>query len=439
MNLRKDPDEGSDSDPEDNTASSSTKLKPWSAFEFSGFRMMWISGVSSSVTMQMRNIGFGVWLYEETGSGVMLGLLGVVQLIAQMPATLFGGAFADSMDRRKLITFTQSFSFILIALATILLLADQLRPWHIYGIVLILGLTSTLGGPARSAITANIVPTSHLMHAVTSNTATYQISSILSPLMFTAAYELIGLSAVFVLGVCTSIPATLMPLFVKLRYSLMEQDKKTNEAPMIQRLWEGFTFVRTHPILPGLYAMDIGVTVVSYYREIMPLIVDKLFRQGAWAIGPLTAANSLGGVAGSFLVLFMANFRAKGMLVLYATSIYAILLFAFGSLQFLPGNPVVLLVVGGAIISGLGMTDAIGMTTRQTTVQLTTPDNMRGRAVSFHSFCAMSANNIGTFEVGYMSSRIGAGNTMLLGGVISVMVVIAVWRLISGLRNYRYP
>ena len=286
MNLRKDPDEGSDSDPEDNTASSSTKLKPWSAFEFSGFRMMWISGVSSSVTMQMRNIGFGVWLYEETGSGVMLGLLGVVQLIAQMPATLFGGAFADSMDRRKLITFTQSFSFILIALATILLLADQLRPWHIYGIVLILGLTSTLGGPARSAITANIVPTSHLMHAVTSNTATYQISSILSPLMFTAAYELIGLSAVFVLGVCTSIPATLMPLFVKLRYSLMEQDKKTNEAPMIQRLWEGFTFVRTHPILPGLYAMDIGVTVVSYYREIMPLIVDKLFRQGAWAIGP---------------------------------------------------------------------------------------------------------------------------------------------------------
>ena len=277
------------------------------------------------------------------------------------------------------------------------------------------------------------------MHAVTSNTATYQISSILSPLMFTAAYELIGLSAVFVLGVCTSIPATLMPLFVKLRYSLMEQDKKTNEAPMIQRLWEGFTFVRTHPILPGLYAMDIGVTVVSYYREIMPLIVDKLFRQGAWAIGPLTAANSLGGVAGSFLVLFMANFRAKGMLVLYATSIYAILLFAFGSLQFLPGNPVVLLVVGGAIISGLGMTDAIGMTTRQTTVQLTTPDNMRGRAVSFHSFCAMSANNIGTFEVGYMSSRIGAGNTMLLGGVVSVMVVIAVWRLISGLRNYRYP
>ena len=156
MNLRKDSDEESDNKTEDGTHSN-VKLRPWSAFEFSGFRMMWLSGVSSSVTMQMRNIGFGVWLYEETGSGVMLGLLGIVQLVAQMPATLFGGAFADSMDRRKLITFTQSFSFILIALATVLLLSDQLRPWHIYTIVLILGLTSTLGGPARSAITANIV------------------------------------------------------------------------------------------------------------------------------------------------------------------------------------------------------------------------------------------------------------------------------------------
>ena len=82
MNLRKDPDKGSVNKSEECAESSNLKLKPWSAFEFSGFRMMWLSGVSSSVTMQMRNIGFGVWLYEETGSGVMLGLLGIVQLLS---------------------------------------------------------------------------------------------------------------------------------------------------------------------------------------------------------------------------------------------------------------------------------------------------------------------------------------------------------------------
>ena len=438
-----------------NSDITTSSLKPWSAFTYVGFRLLWISGVSSSITMMVRNIGFGVWLYEETGSGIQLGLIRIVQLEVQMPAILFGGSFADLINRKRLISVTQSFSLILISIATILLITDNLRPVHIFSIVGILGVTSTLGGPARSAMTANVVPESHLMHAVTSNTATFQISAIITPLIFSLAYGLVGLVGVFALGIIFSIPATVIPLFINPIYGKKQSSDPSPEiTPTIpdeskgylrvirrefHRIWAGFTFVRHHPILPGLYIMDIGVTVFSYYREIMPLIVDRLFKQGSVWIGPLTAANSIGGVAGSFLVLFMANFRAKGQLVLVATGIYSLLLFAFGSIQFLPIDPITLLMIGGIIIASLGASDAIGMTTRQTTVQLTTPDDMRGRAVSFHSFSAMSANNLGTFEMGFMSSRIGAGNTMLLGGCIAILVVLSVWRLIPGLRNYRYP
>ncbi len=421
-----------------NNSQETNNIKPWSAFSFRDFRLLWISGLCASVTMQTRILTFGVWLYQETGSGLQLGLLGLVQLAVQMPSNLFGGAFADQFDRRKLIASTQSFSFFLIGLATILFVTDNLHPWHIYSIVGILGLTSTLGAPARSALTANVIPSSHMMHAVTSNTATFQISMILTPLLFSSTIELIGLEGAFLTAVIFSVPATIFPLFVRLKYNI-DGNQNTQNTSMIKRIYEGFKFVKNHPILPGLYALDIGVTVVSFYREIMPLIVDKLFRQGPWAIGPLSAANSLGGVAGSFLVLSLANYRSKGMLVLYATGTYALLLFAFGSIQYLDLNTIFILTVGSIIIAGLGATDAIGMTTRQTTVQLTTPDNMRGRAVSFHSFCAMGANNIGTFHVGFMSSRIGAGNTMILGGVVSICVVLAIFKFVSGLRNYRYP
>ncbi|MBR49213.1 MAG: hypothetical protein CL734_03185 [Chloroflexi bacterium] len=413
-------------------------IKAWSAFSFRDFRLLWISGLCASVTMQTRILTFGVWLYQETGSGLQLGLLGLVQLAVQMPSNLFGGAFADQLDRRRLIAFTQSFSFFLIGLSSILFITDNLKPWHIYSMVGILGLTSTLGAPARSALTANVIPSSHMMHAVTSNTATFQISMILTPLLFSSTIELIGLEGAFLTAVIFSIPATIFPLFVNLKYNI-DTNENTQNISMIKRIYEGFKFVKNHPILPGLYALDIGVTVVSFYREIMPLIVDKLFRQGPWAIGPLSAANSLGGVAGSFLVLSLANYRSKGMLVLYATGTYALLLFAFGSIQYIELNTIFILTVGSVIIAGLGATDAIGMTTRQTTVQLTTPDNMRGRAVSFHSFCAMGANNIGTFHVGFMSSRIGAGNTMILGGIVSICVVLAIFKFVSGLRNYRYP
>ena len=125
--------------------------------------------------MQMRMLVTAVWLYDVTGSGLQLGLLGVVQLAVQLPAILFGGALADQWDRKKLIAVTQSFSFIFIGLMTLLVMFDRLEPWHVYAVTAILGVTSVLGGPARSAITANIVPRSHLMHAVTSNTATFQV------------------------------------------------------------------------------------------------------------------------------------------------------------------------------------------------------------------------------------------------------------------------
>ena len=405
------------------------RLRPWSAFAFPDYRILWLSSAAGLVTMQMRMLATGVWLYDVTGSGLQLGLLGVVQLAVQLPAILFGGALADQWDRKKLIAVTQSFSFVFIGLMTLLLAFDRLEPWHVYAVTAILGVTSVLGGPARSAITANIVPRTHLMHAVTSNTATFQIGAIAAPLMFALIIETWGTTAAFAVSAIFGLPASALPLFI--RAQVAPPRTEGNQGSMIRRIWDGVIYVRSHPILPGLYLLDIGVTIFSFYRQILPLIADRMFRSGAAAVGLLTAANSLGGVAGTFAVLFMANYRAKGMLVLYATLGYGILLLAFGFSSWLW--------LGAAVIIGLGATDAIGMTTRQTTVQLTTPDHMRGRAVSAHSVSAMSANNLGTFWVGFMSDEIGARNTMLLGGAISVAVVAAVWALMRGIREYRYP
>ena len=403
--------------------------RPWSAFAFADYRTLWLSSVAGLIAMQMRILATGVWLYEATGSGLQLGLLGLVQLAVQLPAILYGGALADQWERKKLIAAAQSFSFVFMALITALSAAGALAAWHIYAVTAILGVTSVLGGPARSAITANIVPRAYLMHAVAANQATFQIGAIAAPLAFAATAERLGATAAFALSAAFALPAFILPLFIRAKGEPPKPE--AGRGTTLERIVEGAAYVRSHPILPGLYVLDVGVTVVSFYRQILPLLADRLFRAGAGAVGVLNAANSVGGVAGTFAVVFLTGFRAKGMLVLYATLVYAALLFAFGLTPWLWLGPL--------IIAGLGATDAIGMTTRQTTVQLTTPDDMRGRAVSAHSVSAMTANNIGTFWVGAMSERIGAANTMLLGGAVSVAVVAAVWRLARGMREYRYP
>jgi MFS family permease len=128
--------------------------------------------------------------------------------------------------------------------------------------------------------------------------------------------------------------------------------------------------------------------------------------------------------------MFTRDYRAKGMLVLWATLFYGFLLIVFGATT--------VLWTGMIVVIFLGATDAVGMTSRQAIVQLTTPDNMRGRASAAHSLAAMSANGIGQFEVGVMSGMIGASKTMYIGGVISIIVVFLIWWLVKGVRQYRY-
>ena len=78
------------------------------------------------------------------------------------------------------------------------------------------------------------------------------------------------------------------------------------------------------------------------------------------------------------------------------------------------------------------------MVMRQTVVQLTTPDRLLGRASSAHSFAAMGANNVGQMEVAFMSAGVGAGPTMVIGGVVSIFVVGLIWKFVPGVSNYRY-
>ncbi len=379
------------------------------------------------MTMGLRVTGTAVWLYEETGSGAALAGLGLVELGMRIPANLYGGALADEVDRKKLMSATQAASFILIATMMVLEGFNSLQIWHIYAITAVLSSTSVLGGPARSSLTARVVPRSHLMHAVATNTATMQIGTMITPIIFWLTSLTTDLTLTFGLTTAMAGLSVVLPLMIRIdgRAAGASSDKSR-----VKNIVDGLKYVKSHPILPGLYLLDIGVTVVSFYRQLFPIFADQLFKGGRGTVSALIWANSAGGLAGSFVVMFTRGYKAKGMLVLWATLIYGILLIAFGAST--------VLWTGMLVIVALGATDAVGMTSRQTLVQLTTPDNMRGRASAAHSLAAMSANGIGQAEVGFMSDLIGADQTMFLGGAVSIVVVFLIWWLVKGVRRYRY-
>ena len=149
------------SNPQNNNSDDS-ELKIWSAFLYFDYRVLWLSGVSAMITMNLRMIITAVWLYERTGLGSTLAYLGLIELAVRIPANMYGGVFADRLDRKKLIAFTQLSSFIFIGLMTVLESFSNLEIWHVYLVTAILSATSVFGNPSRSALTARAVSYTHL-------------------------------------------------------------------------------------------------------------------------------------------------------------------------------------------------------------------------------------------------------------------------------------
>ena len=397
----------------------------WKIFLIRDYSLLWFSSFTTMLSMQLRIIATGFILYEITGSGLSLGMLGIIQLFFQLPSILYGGVLADFFKRTTIIIISQSVGTTIIFILFYLTFNESINQWHIYIATALLSINSTIGGPARSALTANLVPKKLLINAVAANTATTQIGSVLAPILFGILTVSLGASYPLLIGSVVALISAITCIFIRNDNYI----KNKNKMSPVKNIVEGFIYVKEHPILPGLYLLDIGVTVVSFYRQIMPLIADRLFKGGAAVVSILTAFNSIGAIAGSFLVVFLSKIKSKGLLVLSATFIYGILLIFFGlstSIFF-----------GALFITLLGATDAVGMTVRQAIVQLTSPDHLRGRAVSLHSVAAMTANNIGHFEIGITSELIGTRNALFFGGIVSCIVVFIIWKTFKGVGTYK--
>lgn len=401
---------------------------PWGAFLYRDYRLLWTIMMLGAIVFWMRVLGTAQWLLDETGSAALVGMIGVIQLIVQIPMTLWAGTLADNIDRRRLMSLAQFATALSLLCLAWLNWQELLEPFMVYIGIALTAATHTLPGPARSALIPIIVRQRDLMLAASTDTASSNAAAIIGPLIFAWIAVSTNLSMVFLVSGLAALVSCLLPFFIQAK-GLAEGHEGDERPSQLTQTREGFSYVAKHPILPGLFLLDVGITAASFYREILPVLALGLFAGGASATGLLGAANSTGAILGSFVALLLVGVRAKGMVVLYASFAYGFILFGFGTASSLW--------LGMLMIGLLGAADAVTVAVRNTTVMLTTPDHMRGRAFSMMYLAAQTANNIGTIWVGAWAGVIGAANTMLLGGVISVGATALILLLWKPIREFR--
>ena len=397
-------------------------------FRYRDYRLLMVAIVGSSIVVWMRILGTSQWILDDTGSAFLVAVIGIVQLVVQFPITLWAGTLADHLDRKQLMSISHGITAVTLLALGLCNAVDFLNPFFVYVGIAIMAATHMLASPAGSAMVAVIIPEKDLMPANSTETALRNIAAIVGPLLFAVIASTLGLTWVFLAGGLITAVAALAPSLIRAVGKSVKPDQHEQQSQFALTL-EGLRYTAKHPILPGLFLLDAGITTASFYREILPVLALGLFAGGASATGMLGSANSTGAIAGSFVALLLISFRAKGMLVLYASFAYGFFLFGFGLTNSL--------LIGIIMIALLGAADAVTVTVRQTTIMLTTPDYMRGRAFALMVLAAQTANNVGTIWVGTWAGLIGASYTMVMGGIIAIAMTALIWWLWKPIREYR--
>jgi len=374
----------------------------------------------------MRNVASLYQVYHLSGSSVQLGLAGFFQAFPFIIFGLFGGVLADTLNRKKLIAITHTLNILPGVALGILTLSGAIQVWHINMLNLVASSLQVLGGPARQAIIPGLVPQSHLLNAVTMAVLMMQGTQLTAPVIAGFLIDLLGVQASYFTDAGLLLPSVIAVLLI--RASGQPQGDERRQISW-RSLIEGFEFLWHTRIILSLFLLDFFAVLFGFFRPILPIFADVVFKVGARGLGMLYAAPAIGALIGSTVVLTAGNIERKGAMSIIATLMFALSLGFLGMARWFW--------IGLLALAGLGISDAISVAIRRTVVQILAPDDMRGRATSFLTVFAQTTNGLGAVIAGAGAALLGAPNAALVGCLLCTLTVIGTCWAIPQLWNYR--
>jgi MFS family permease len=399
-------------------------VRPWASLLIRDFSLVWISSLLAAICVQIRNVANLYQVYHLSGSSLQLGLTGFFQALPHILMGLFAGMLADAFDRKKVILATHIFHLGPSLALGYLTLTGNIQVWHIYVFSIVSGFIEVFSWPARSAIVPSLVPTSYLMNAITLTSMILQSSFLVGPALAGLMIDHVGLASTYFVSAALFAPAILSILAMRASGVPIGERRRVSIKSMV----EGIRFIWVERIILSLFLLDFGVTLVGFYRPILPIFASDVFKTGATGLGALYGAPAIGSLLGSIAVLMAGDFRRKGALAIVAGLFFAVGLVLLGVSKWF------WMAVAAVVV--LGFTDSLSVAIRRTVVQFLAPDTLRGRAASMITVFAQSTNALGALLAGVSAELWGAPRALVIGGFVCVGMILVIGRAIPQLWNY---
>jgi len=386
------------------------------------FRYVFIGQLVSGFGSFLTYVALPVQIYDLTKSSWAVGMVGTVQLLPLAVTSLWGGAVADAIDRRRLLLWSEA----LLLICSLALVANSLlaRPsvWLLFVVAALMSAVNGFHRPALESLTQKLVPIDDLpaVSALSSlrNTgaaiagpalAGICIASFGLPFTFGADALTFSISLVAIAAIHAMPPAENAP------------------AAGLASIVAGLRYAVSRPELIGTYVVDIVAMTFAMPVAVFPALAAQW--GGSGAAGYLYSAMSVGGLAVTLTSGWTRNVHRRGAAVVIAAALWGIAIVGLGYASSLSVALFCLALAGAAdMVSGLF---------RMTIWNETIPSELRGRMAGIEQLSYMSGPLLGNARAGFMAERLGLLRSIRWGGLVCVACVVACVPLLPAFWRYR--
>lgn len=373
-------------------------------------------------------------LFQLTRSSFSIGIVGLAEFIPVFALALYAGHKIDRSDKRSfLLKGILSYSFCVAALIVVTLpsveasLSTNNLALLFYIIIFFTGIIRAFAGPTSHAIIAQLVPRNILHFAAPISSSSWLAASIMGHA--SAGFLIAGLGSNGTFWVILALVWIAAFILSKIKKKPVQHTRLT--AKTWDSVKEGLQFVFQHKILLGAISLDLFAVLFGGAIALIPEFAEEILNVGPIGFGWLNAAIDIGSIITIITITFFPIVKKQGYLLFVAIAGFGICIIVFGlsKLYWLSFSALLL----------AGMLDGISVVIRGAILQLTTPDEMRGRVSSVNSMFINSSNELGQFESGFTSKIFGgAAPAVLFGGCMTLVVVIITWFKAPALKKFEY-
>lgn len=391
------------------------------ALSHRNFRIFWGGAFLSNVGTWMQTVAQGWLVLQLTNSPFWLGVDGFMATAPGLLLTLAGGVFADLVDRRRLLLFTQIGAMSCAFILAVLLVMDMVHVWTVLAISFATGCCFALAGPSYQAITIDLVGRADLANAISLNSAQFQLSRLVGPVCAGVALSALGLAGCFFLN-GASYFAVIAALSL-VRLGSAGQAAATHAVTDKRALWHdmtnGFRYVLGRPRVSMLLLICFVTNLFGApYLSLMPYFARDILHMGEKGLALMMGVSGGGAFCGAVALTYLGDFKYKGWSVLSGAFFFSLCLIGFALSKSVTVSLLFTFGMGFAIVFAVAVTNTL--------LQQLVTDEMRGRVMSMFILSFIGAMPIGNLIAGAASTRYGAPRTLAAGGIIIALFVSAV-------------